>query len=38
MASVLKEYCFLKIAALLNIGPSLNNIFGFDLVVFEDCI
>jgi hypothetical protein len=34
---VIKEFCLLKIAAILNVGPQLNNIFGFDIVVFKDC-
>jgi hypothetical protein len=34
---VIKEFCLLKIAAILKIGPQLSNIFGFDIVVFNDC-
>lgn len=35
---VVKEYSFLKIAAALEVGPQITPIFGFDLLVFEDCI
>ena len=34
----MKEYAFLKIAAVLEVGPQIMPIFGFDLLVFEDCI
>lgn len=34
----IKEYCLLKIASILGVGPKLNNMFGFDLVVYDECI
>jgi hypothetical protein len=28
----------LKIAAAVGAGPQTNQIFGFDLIIFEECI
>jgi serine/threonine protein kinase len=36
-ARVVKEFCLLKVAAILKVGPQLSNLFGFDIVVFKDC-
>ena len=38
VATVIKEYCLLKIASILRVGPRLPKLFGFDIVVFEKCI
>jgi hypothetical protein len=35
---VAKEFSILKIASELEVGPKLSKIFGFDLVVCEECI
>lgn len=37
-SSVLTEYCLLKIASALEAGPNMTDIYGFDIMVFEDCI
>ena len=34
----IKEYSLLKIASILGVGPKLNNLFGFDLLVYDECI
>jgi hypothetical protein len=34
----LREFCLFKIAAALGVGPRLPRVFGFDLVVFSQCI
>lgn len=34
----IKEYSILKIASILGVGPKMNNIFGFDLVAYDECI
>ena len=36
--SILKEYFFFKIAAVLGLGPLMENIFGYDLVCYNDRI
>lgn len=38
LAMAIKEYCLLKIASILGVGPKLKNLFGFDLVVYDECI
>jgi hypothetical protein len=38
LSVVIKEFSLLKIASLLGIGPKMNSIFGFDLVVYDDCV
>ena len=35
---VIKEICFYKIASLLEIGPSYQKIFGFDVLLLDDSI
>ena len=35
---VIKEYVIYKICSILHIGPALSNIFGFDIIVYDDCI
>lgn len=34
----IKEYSILKISSILGVGPKMNNIFGFDMVVYDECI
>jgi len=34
----IKEYSLLKIASTLEAGPMLTNIFGFDIVTYDECI
>jgi hypothetical protein len=34
----IEEYIFLKIASILEIGPFINKIFGFDLIFYDTCI
>ena len=36
--SILKEYFFFKIGAVLGFGPEMDNIFGYDLVCYNDRI
>ena len=36
--AILKEYFFFKIAAILGFGPEMENIFGYDLVCYNDRI
>jgi hypothetical protein len=38
LVTAIKEYSLFKIAAILGAGPRLCNIFGFDMIVHEDCI
>jgi hypothetical protein len=38
LSVVIKEFSLLKIASLLGIGPKMNSIFGFELVVYDDCV
>jgi len=38
IANAIKEYCLMKIASILKIGPKIIKIFGFDLVVSDHCI
>ena len=33
-ALVLKEYCCLKIASGLGVGPETPKVFGFDIIIF----
>ena len=35
--SVIKEVCILKIAHLLGVGPKTTDLFGFDIVVYNNC-
>jgi hypothetical protein len=35
---VLREYCLLKIASILEAGPIMEPIFGYDIVIYDDCI
>ena len=35
---ILKEICFYKIASSLEIGPAYQQIFGFDVLLFDDSI
>ena len=35
---ILREICFYKIASLLEIGPAYRQIFGFDILLFDDSI
>lgn len=37
-ANAIQEFCLLKVAGILGAGPKIDDLFGFDLVVFEDCI
>ena len=34
----LKEYCICKIASFLKIGPNVSSSFGFDVLIFSDCL
>lgn len=33
-----KEYCLMKIATALDSSPKVCNYFGFDLIVYSDCV
>lgn len=33
---MIKEYALLKITSTLNVGPRIDNVFGFDIVVSSD--
>jgi serine/threonine protein kinase len=38
LVTAIKEYSLFKIAAILGSGPRLCSLFGFDMIVHEDCI
>ena len=38
MRKCLEEYTFYLIAEFLEIGPKLTRCFGFDIIVYQDCI
>jgi serine/threonine protein kinase len=37
-AKALKEFCFLKIASGLGVGPKLGSSIGFDLLISQNCV
>lgn len=34
----IKEWLLLKIASIAEIGPQMEPLFGFDLLMYEDCV
>jgi len=36
--NVINEYCLLKIASAVTAGPRHITPFGFDLVIYDNCI
>lgn len=32
------EYCFYKLFSILRIGPKVYDIFGFNLIIYDDSI
>jgi hypothetical protein len=38
LAFILREYSFYRIAGCLGIGPALLTPFGFDIIIYEECI
>ena len=38
LTKAIKEFCFLKICSILKLGPKVTNAFGFDLILYENCI
>ena len=34
----MEEFFFFKIASVLKVGPKIENIFGFDLICYDDSI
>lgn len=34
----IKEWLLLKIASIAEIGPQVETFFGFDLLMYQDCV
>jgi serine/threonine protein kinase len=37
-SNTVMEYFLLKVASILEVGPSMSSPFGFDLVIYRNCI
>ena len=38
LKNAIEEYCILKLASHLKVGPKVHGIMGYDIVVYFDCI
>ena len=34
----IEEYCLYQISSALQIGPKITQLFGFDLIIYENCV